>query len=312
MSRNYEPDNQFLERLEWQMASEYRRTNRLKSSPKKVSMSRRMLAVSLIVGTFMTGVAMIKATEVIRDSWKKKIEIARIETEVKLKEVRLGSIREIVSRQEIEYATGLLLEEEYQMMQIVLEKAGQDLHNSQLNLEEVRASGKVPRNELYAPVVRGRDFVSERLIFEMNNIELELGQYKNHFAKLKQKVDVGLVHKSELDFLQSVIDAQSVKIENIQNKLDLRSRFVVGEITAQEIEIKERMTVAERNLYMAQSKVEFIHKAINQLEDRVDVGVVSQTELTQIQYALNAAQAELDLAKLELDVLDKIQVKVRF
>jgi len=307
MSKNYEPENQFLERLEWQLTSEYRRTNRLKSSPEKVAISRRMVAVSLMVGTFMTGVAMIKATEVIRDSWKKKIEIARIETEAKLKEVRLGSIREIVSRQEIEYANGLLPEEEYEMMQIVLEKAGQDLQNSQLNLEEVTASGKAPRNELYAPLVRGRDFVSERLIFELNNIELDLGQYKNHFAKQKQRVDVGLVHKSELDALQSAIDAQSVKIVNIQNKLDLRSRFVVGEITAQEIEIKERISVAERNLYMAQSKVEFLNKGIKQLEDRVDVGVVSQTELTQLQYVLRAAQAELDLAVLEMDVLNKIK-----
>ncbi len=97
MSKNYEPENQFLERLEWQLSSEYRRTSRLKSSPEKIALSRRLVAVSLMVGILMTGVAMIKATEYIKDSWRRKIEIARIETEVKLKEAHLESTREMVS-----------------------------------------------------------------------------------------------------------------------------------------------------------------------------------------------------------------------
>jgi len=144
-------------------------------------------------------------------------------------------------------------------------------------------------------------------VFEIKDIELDLGQYKSHYAKIKQRVEVGVIHKSELDAMQSEIDAQSVTIENIQKKLDLRSRFVAGEITAQEIEIKDRITVAERNLYLAQSKVETLNKLISQLEDRVAAGVVNQMELTQMQYALNAAQAELDLAKLEMDVLNTIK-----
>lgn len=307
MSKIYEPENQFLERLEWQLASEYRRTNRFKSLPEKVSMSRRMVAVSLMVGTLMTGVAMIKATEYIRDSWRKKIEIARIETEVKLKEAHLKSTREIASRTEIQFANGLLPEEEYLVIQVALEKAGIDLQKSQLNLEEVKASGKIPRNELHAPVVRGRDFVSLRLIFELREIELDLGLLRSHFVKIKQRIDVGIIRESELDHIQAEITAQNVIIDNIKKKLDLRSRFVKGEITAQELEIKDRMSVAEKNLQLARSKVNTLNKQIKQLEGRVAAGLVSQIELTQMRYVLNAAQAELDLANLEMSVLKNIK-----
>ena len=307
MSKIYEPENQFLERLEWQLSSEFRRADRLKSSPERVSLSRRMVAVSLMIGIFMTGVAMIKATEVIRDSWRKKIEIARIETEVKLKEAHLESTKEIVSRIEIQFKNGLLTEEEYQVRQVALENARLDLQKSQLNLEEVKASGKIPRNELYAPLVRGRDFVSERLKIEINEIELGLGLYKNHYAKIKQRVEVGIIQESALDHIQADITSQNVIIDNIKKKLDLRSRFLSGEFTAQEIEIKSRKTVAEKNLHLAQSKVETLKKQIKYIEDRVAMGLVSQWELTQMQYALNAAQAELDLANLEIDVLNKIK-----
>ena len=307
MSKIYEPENQFLERLEWQLSSEYRRTNRLKSTPERVSLSRRMVAVSLMVGTFMTGVAMIKATDYIRESWRKKIEMARIETEVKLKEAHLESTREIASRIEIQFANGLISEEEYQVMQVAVEKAGLDLQKSQLNLEEVKASGKTPRNELYAPVVRGRDFVSERLKIEIKEVELGLGLVKSHFVRIKQRVEVGIIKESALDHIQADITSQNVIIDNIKKKLNLRSRFLSGEFTAQEIEIKSRMTVAEKNLHLAQSKVESLKKQIKYIEDRVAMGLVSQWELTQMQYALNAAQAELDLANLEIDVLNKIK-----
>ncbi|MCJ7582468.1 MAG: hypothetical protein MUP98_18285 [Candidatus Aminicenantes bacterium] len=307
MSKNYEPENQFLERLEWQLASEYRRTDRLKSAPGKVTMSRKMVAISVLVGTLMTGVAMIKAAEVIKDSWRKKIEIARIETEVKLKEAKLASTREITSRIEIQFSNGLLQEEEYLGMQVALEKAELELQKSQLNLEEVNASGKTPRTELYAPVVRGRDFVSERLMFEIKDVDLDLGLYKSYLVKVKQRIEVGIIHENELDAIQSEIDAKNVTIDSIKKKLDLRSRFVAGEITAQEIEIEDRMAVAEKNFHMAQAKVEFLNKVIIELEDSVAVGMVPQIELTQMRYVLNAAQAELDLATLEIDVLEKIK-----
>ena len=307
MSKNYEPENQFLERLEWQLSSEFRRTDRLKSSPEKVALSRRMVAVSLMLGIFMTGVAMIKATEYIRDTWRKKIEVARFETEVKLKEVRLESIREILSRVEIQYANGLIPEQEVQGIRLSLERAGLDLKKSALNLEEVKASGKSPRNELYAPLVRGRDFVSERLQLEVQGVELDLALVKEHFVYYKERVETGVMEERELEHIQAEIAAQNAKISSLQKKLDLRSRFLSGEITAQEIEIRDRMAVAEKNLHMAQSKVDAITRQIKDVEIRVDAGMMDELELTQMQYALNAAQAELDLAVLEMDVLKKIR-----
>ena len=68
MSKIYEPDSQYLERLEWQLSSEYRRANRLKSSSGKVAVSRRMVAISLAVGILMTGVAVTKAADYFKDS----------------------------------------------------------------------------------------------------------------------------------------------------------------------------------------------------------------------------------------------------
>ncbi len=108
MTKTYEPDSRFVERLEWQLASEYRRTNRLKPSSGKVVVPRRMVAVALLVGVLTTGVAVIKAAEYIKDSWRKGIEIARVGTEVQLKKAHLESTREMAARAETRASIGAI------------------------------------------------------------------------------------------------------------------------------------------------------------------------------------------------------------
>jgi hypothetical protein len=307
MSKTYEPDSQFLEKLEWQLSSEYRRTNRLKSPSGKIAIPRRMVAIACMVGILMTGVAVIKAADYIKDSWRKKIEIARAETDVKLKMAHRESTREMVTRAETRFSNGLIREEEYRVIKVAAEKAELDLKRSQLNLDEVKVSGEIPRNELYAPVMGGRDFVSERLKIEEDEVELDLELLRSHLERFKQLFENDLVSGDELNQIQVEFAARKVIIDKIQKRLDLRKRFVAGEITAQEVEIKDRITTAERNLHLVQSRVDTLNAQLMRLKALETQGLISPTEVKQLQYALNAAQAELKLAILEMEVLKKVK-----
>jgi multidrug resistance efflux pump len=307
MSKIYEPDSQYLERLEWLLSSEYRRANRLKPSSGKVAISRRMVAISLAVGVLMTGVAMTKAADYFKDSWRKKIEKARVETEVELKKVHLESIREMASELKIRVDNGLIREDEYKLIQLAEENAEMDFQRSLLNLDEVEMSGEIPRNELYAPLVGGRDFVSERLEMEKMAIKLDLEQLRIQEGRLKQLVEQNLVRGDETAQIQAEIANRKMMIDKIQERLDLRARFLSGEITAQEVEIQDRMTGAERNLQLARSKVESLQEQMQRLKALEAQGTVSHREVAQLQYALDAAEAELKLASLEMDVLEKLR-----
>jgi len=307
MNEIYEPDNQFLERLEWQLSSEYRRASRLKPSSRKIAIPRRIVAAACMVGILMTGVAVIKAADYIQDSWRKKIEIARAETEIKLRKAHLESARELESRAEMRFSNGLIREEEFRMIQIAVKRAELDLKKSLLNLDEVKVSGEVPRNELYAPLVGGRDFVSERLKIEIEMIELDSEQFESRVKRYKQLVEKGLARGDELSQIQAEIASRKVMIDKIQERLDLRKRFVDGEVTAQEVEIRDRMTVAERNLNLAQSKVDSLKERLKRLKSLESERMINPMEIKQMQYALDAAQAELELAALEMDVLKKLK-----
>ena len=307
MNEHYEPDSRFLERLEWQLSSEFRRADRLKSSQERIAVPRRIAILSLMAGVLMTGVAAMKAADYIKDSRQKKLEMARVEAKVRIKEAHLESTKELESQAKTRFSNGLIGEEEYMVMKHAAARAELDLKRSRLNEAEVKISGETPRNELSAPLVGGRDFVSERLRIEMRGIELDhelLGRRQERFRELVEK---GLVQEVELDQIQAEMDARKVAIEKTRERLVLRKRFLARKITAQEVEVQDRKAAVEKNLKLAQSKVAALKEKMKRLQMLESQGLISSAEGRELQVSLTEAESELELAALEMEVLEKIQ-----
>lgn len=307
MPKSFEPDSQFVDKLEWQLSSEFRRMSRLKPAAGKVAVPRWVVAFSLAAGVLLMGVAAIKAADSIKGAWRKKIEIARLETDVKLKRAFLEFKRESASKAETQASVGLIREDEYSSMKLATEISALDLERSLLDLDEVKASGETPRNELYAPAVDGRDFVSERLVIKRKVLELDLGLRRARDERLKQRVDLGLASHDWLDESLASTAVQETGIGDIEKRLDLRKQFIAGAITAEEVEIQDRMTAAEWDLRQAQSTVDSLKQRLESLQAKEAVGMISDTEVQQLQFGLSYAQAQLSLALLEKDVLSKIK-----
>jgi multidrug resistance efflux pump len=153
----------------------------------------------------------------------------------------------------------------------------------------------------------GRDFVTERLKIQIKDVERDLELLGNRLDRAKQLVELGVVSGEELDRIQAEIAARKTTVDETRKRIDLRKRYVAGEVTAQEVEIGDRMAVAEKNLHQAQTKVDSLMKQMERSEAQEAVGLVSPRETSQLRYALDAAQAELKLAALEVDVLSRIK-----
>jgi hypothetical protein len=307
MNKNFEPDSQFVDRLEWQLSSEYRRTDLSRFPSKKIAIPRRMVAIAVTIGVLMTGVAVTKAADYIKDSWRKKIEIARVETDIIMKKAHHESASEAALQAKKRFSNGLIREEEFLTIKFAADRAELDWKRSLLNLEEVKMSGEIPRNELHAPMVGGRDFVSERLMLERMGVEMGLHLYRRQLERFKQMAEEGLIHDYELVQMLMEIANQEVTLYKIHKRLNLRTSFLAGEITAREVEIEDRMTGAERNLHIAQTKVKSLKEQLKRLKALESQGNVTHIEVVQLQYALDAAQAELKLAALEMDILEELK-----
>jgi RNA polymerase sigma factor (sigma-70 family) len=234
-------------------------------------------------------------------------EIARIETDVRIKEVRLDSAREMAARIASLASEGLVHQEESLAMKAAAEKAALDLEKSRLNLEEVRASGIVPRNGLYAPLIGGRDFVGERIAVDKKQAELDLELLGSRLERLKKLVEKKLVQEDELNQEKVVFDHRKGILDGIQKRLGLRRQFINGELTAEEVDIQDRTGVAENNLRLAQRRVDSLVAQWKHFQGLEARGMVSSVESRQVRFALEAAEAELKLAALEIEVLAKVR-----
>ncbi len=308
MSSRFEPDDRFVDRLEWQLASEFRRRERLRPAPGRVAVPKSVVALGLAAIVLLMGVAATKAADLIKDSWRKRIEVARLETEVKIKTAFLELKREMANDAEKQFSLGLLSEDAVLTTKLGAERSAAELEKSVLELEEVKASGEKPRDELYAPLVGGRDFVSERLDVERKVLKLDLDLRRARLERtLQQRVHAGVLPQSAMDAFQASLAVQEAAIPDIEKRLDLRRRLLASEISAGELEIEARMSAAEKDLKEAQSTIDMFRTRLEDLQAKEAAGLVTSDEVKVAQINLDLVQAKVDLALREIEILKGIK-----
>jgi hypothetical protein len=308
MPKNFEPDSRFVDKLEWQLASEFRRMSRLKPAPGKVAVPRYVVALSLAAGVLLMGVAATKAADLIKESWRKRIEVVRLETEVKIKKAFLELKKERAAQAGNKFSLGLISEDEGLVAKLGAERAAADLEKSAVDLEEVNASGQAPRDELYAPLVGGRDFVGERLGIERKVLQADLDLRRTRTERsLRQRVELGLMPESALSWLTAALAGQEAAIKDIENRLALRQRFLTGTISAGEMEIQTRLSAAQKELHEAQSSIDTIGPRLEDLRAKAAAGLVTIDEVQGMELGLSAAQARVNLALQEIEILKTIR-----
>ncbi len=308
MSKRFEPDPRFVDRLEWQLASELRRGEHLQPARGRVAVPRSVAVIGLAAGVLLLGVAATKAADLIKDSWRKKIEVARLETEVKIKTAFLEFKKEWSVQTENKFAVGVISEGDLLTARSATEEAAAELERAVLDLEEARKSGEAPRDELYAPLVGGRDFVSERLEIEKRAYQAAMKLRRDRILPaLRQRVELGLAPKSDLDQVHSWLAGDEAGIDDIETRLALRRRFIAGEISAAELEIQARSSAAEKELLEARAEIDVVQPGLENLRVQVAAGVVPAGALKAAELALGKAQARADLALKEIEILKQLK-----
>jgi hypothetical protein len=307
MPETYEPDRQFVEKLEWQLASEFRRSRRLRSAG-KIAVPRQAIVLTVVAGVLLSGVAVTKAADLIKDSWRRKIELAKAETEVRLQKAAAEFKTGQAAKAEERASMGLITLEDSRAAKLIADRSALGLKKSELNLDEVRASGEPPRDDLSAPLVDGRDYVAERLEIDKRVLELSLdlrqGRIDRRFRTLAQ---LGLVGRSQMDDVLAATEAERAEVESLRSRIDIRKQFIEGRLSAKDVEIGDRLAIAERDERRARSRVDSLRKDLEDQRQLLAVGQVPEAVVQALQLGLNTAEEELALAGLEIEILKDIK-----
>lgn len=171
----------------------------------------------------------------------------------------------------------------------------------ELEMAEIRQSAAPPRDDLVAPRIGNRDFVSERLKLEAAMYQDRLSAAEQRFQDAERAHRVGAATAAALGDAQGDVEGSRAALELAGMKLQLRKQFLEEGLAADEVARR-----AQR--YELMIELRRVEQAFNRamereklLRDRARAGAVSELE---------AKRAEVEVLELQLH-LRSLQQQLR-
>lgn len=303
MHARHEPDKQFVENLEWQIGGEIRRRSRAVVGAHPAWRLAR--AALLVVVSMAFGAAAMGASYQIEESWRRDLLLAGLEVRVELARQRAQLAAVELQRVQRQFEVGIVDEQTRSMTELQVADARAQVTMLELDLEEVRAGGREPRNDVAAPLVSGRDFVSERIEIEIDVINRRLGLALEELQRAQQRHDIGVETTSNVESLRSGMQRIQAQRGQLGDRLTFRRGFLDGEITAVEAELYVMRSEAERSSEALRSQIMAVATEVERMRSRVDTGTADANALLVLQLGLAEIEAELRLAQIEQQIIQR-------
>jgi hypothetical protein len=236
------------------------------------------------------------ASAQLRDAARRDSLVQAAEAELALAKVRLDLTRaqlEEVRRQAqlgaAVVASVAAAEAEHRAMQAQARRI-------QLDLEEIRAAAQAPRDELSAPVVGGRDFVTERLRLDLYAAQQRLLAAEQALADAERRLRLGA--GSELARLQAEVEAVRAKaaMAVLVERQRLRQEFLERGTAIEELLRRQQDAELRQGVLVAQRALEAAREQLALVERRRAAGAAAELEVLKAQ--VEVRELELELQRL--------------
>ena len=304
MRNAHEPDDNFVEKLEWQIGREVRRRNSVAQAPGWLRWSRAQIAgaaATLIIVSMAIGGAAVAAAYEAQNNQRRDQLTVNVEQRLRLAEQRLSTLKEELQTVQQRASVGIATNAELVEGQNRVSEAEVQVQKVQLDLEEVRVTGVEPRYDLSAPLVRGRDFASLRLKLDMTVVERALALEKARLKDAQTRFELGVTDASAVDVARIHLIELDAAQRSLLVKLEARDRFVAGKADATETELRFLEAEAEQVQRSLTPKVDLARKEAARLRARVETGVAQQVDLTMA--SVKRLELEMALSKADLDLM---------
>jgi hypothetical protein len=304
MHDKHEPDDAFVERLEWQIAGEVRRRNRPAPVPGWALRSRARLAIAaaaLVIVSMGIGGGVVAAAYQAQNNERRDILVANFKQRVALARQRLDLATQKARAEEHRMSVGLATPQALFDSRVKVAEAETDLKLITLQLQEVGLTGREPLAEISAPLVSGRDFVGERLRIELSLPESMLALENARLRDTQARVEIGVAIPIDVQVAQARIEEVNALIESLRKKIDLRQKFLKGEFDAVQADLRVLESEAELRLRSLRPKIESARQDVARIAAKVDIGLAQAVQLAEAR--LRMRELEVEVAKAEVDLL---------
>ncbi len=303
MHNKHEPDPTFVENLEWQLGSELRRGNRAGTA--RSPSFRVMKIAALMLGSVVLGAAAMGASQQLGETWRRELLEARLEVQLQLAQQRVEMQLEALGLTREQVEQGIVTDRDLMYFEFQIAQAKTDAKIMELELEEIRQSGRESLGELSSPLVNGRDFVSERIQARIELARHHLDLVQRERQRIQDRANVGVVSENEVSAQNLVAMEAEKQLETLAEQLELRRSYLDSEITAVEAELRLLELEAQSRVVLLDEKREYFQREVDHFQDAIRLGTMSPMVATQLTTRVAEVEAQLQLAQAELEIVQR-------
>lgn len=304
MNNLHEPTPEFSRFLEWQVTSAVRRQTRFVEPPRPAYVKYFGVA-ALVLVSILVGAGGVTAAGRIQANEQTKALLARQAGDVRVAQLQVDIAKTAVDMVKRQTDVGAASKEDLATAELILLQATVDLKRASLNSEEIGASGKPIQDDLAAPLVGKRDFVTERLQLDQQITAAATRQMTDKLKAVKTRYEVGLVGEVELADAQAKMTRAAAEARSVETQTDLRRQFLAGKIKAPEMARRKLISATTSQLAIAEGDFAAATQRYALAEKKAQVGTTTEVDVLKAKLEMMTLQQDIAQLKARIRQLEE-------
>ena len=303
MPDKHEPDPRFMEKLEWQLSGELRRRNR-SGAPERHGV--RILKVTALVAVSIgLGAGAMGASHQFQESWRKELLETRLAVQLEIAQHRVEAYQETVEQVREEVQQGLRESRDLEQEELQVAQAQSIADFMELNLEEIRESGREPLGEVSSPLIGDRDFVSERIQMQMRVARLSFNSMQRVLERTRPDAEEGTSDTTDLEGWDLTAREAELKLDGMTKRLEIRQAYLASEITAVEAELKYLEVEAQNRVVLLDQQRQYYQNELDRFAELAEAGLRVPSYATHMGTWVAEIEARSQMAEAELGIIQR-------
>lgn len=306
MQDRHEPSDRFIERLGQDIGAEVRRRNRVPGPAgwrQFTGFKTLAAAAALVVVSMAVGGAVVAAAYQNENREELRALRAVYERKIFLAKAKLDAAKQQLQDAERRVAVGLENQNAAMEQRQMVVEAEAQMRIAMLNIEEVAATGREPRDEVSAPPTPNRDFVQERLVVGLSITQAALDTAKRRLQDAERRVRIGIAQRADVDALRAEIVALESALKATQQKIAARQAFVGNKYDPAFTDLRVGEIEAEQRLRALVPQLDLAKRDMARIESLVAKGLTSPADVAQARVRILEIELKLSIAEAELSTV---------
>ena len=286
----HQPTREFRDYLEGEITREFRSHRSF----------ARLRVTAILLGTLAAGTTAGLASAQIRQGAQRDSLLETANSELYVAALRLELARSLAAEAASKHKVGAAGLDKVAQAEAELRKVEAIAARAKLNVDEIKASALPPRDDLNAPLVGTRDFVTERLQLDLFVAQQRLTSAEQGAGEVERQVRAGAVDQSAL--LESMLEVTRARtaLGTLAERRKLRKEFIDRGTSGDELNRMFEQARLRHDAMVAQESVNLLRQRLGAVQKQHAVGAATELDLLRAQVELKEKEVELHLLARQL------------